>query len=429
MSNPLPSHLLPPPQIIHKGGKDLDGSWGTGKTFGREEYFELINLSTPYFMLSPFIPVYNSLHPQLPFAIAQDSRIADVKPTKIGYTLTVSTTYKILKHNMPLNGLSGWDLTALIAGNLPHLLPAQDVSYEVVPIEETLNEIYVEKTWDEKVKEAASLPSQISPNDIYPWKTEPFRTSAGTRLLGSKTRNIIKMSFWYFVQVTPLFDEAEILVNYTGVVNDRDIIIGGRYCPMGTAKIEAIEFPDGTWERPGVQYPFKMIAVVLLLDNQTWNKSYENVSNLFMAYPYEWDNSSTGNSIIKKENVKLKFDSETHQPKYELKKNVSPQRIFCTTYDPEPQNVNEEECEVADEAIWIQDPQNSIQFFGTREDCFRLNPDSKPTETSEPMYLDKNGFILYPDIDTGKVDVALSPKVEGYIFKPVNFAPLHFPTT
>ena len=40
----------------------------------------------------------------------------------------------------------------------------------------------------------------------------------------------------------------------------------------------------------------------------------------------------------------------------------------------------------------------------------------------------ENGFVLYPDPSTGKVDVTLSPKVEGYIFRPMDFTPLHFPS-
>jgi hypothetical protein len=75
----------------------------------------------------------------------------------------------------------------------------------------------------------------------------------------------------------------------------------------------------------------------------------------------------------------------------------------------------------------VQDPQNALQFFGTREECFRLNPDSEPTEVSEPMYLDMNGFVLSPDPDTGKVDTTLSPKVEGYISMPMDFTPLFLP--
>ena len=105
-------------------------------------------------------------------------------------------------------------------------------------------------------------------------------------------------------------------------------------------------------------------------------------------------------------------------------RNIEPsaQRIFCTMYDPDPKNEGS-----TDDPIWVSDPQNATQFFGTREDCFRLNPDSEPTEVSEPMYLDENGFILYPDPKTGKVDMSLSPKVSGYTFEPVDFTSLHFP--
>ena len=91
-------------------------------------------------------------------------------------------------------------------------------------------------------------------------------------------------------------------------------------------------------------------------------------------------------------------------------------------YDPSPENEGS-----TDDPIFVQDPLKAIQFFGTREDCFRLNPDSEPTEVSEPMYLDRNGFVLYPDPDTGKVDTKLSPKIKGYVFKPMDFTPLHFP--
>jgi len=61
-------------------------------------------------------------------------------------------------------------------------------------------------------------------------------------------------------------------------------MIAGHHCPTGTTKIETIEVIDNTWERPDVvPYQLKMVRVVLLFDNRTWKKHYENVSNLFMA--------------------------------------------------------------------------------------------------------------------------------------------------
>ena len=230
------------------------------------------------------------------------------------------------------------------------------------------------------------------------------------------------MSFWYFA-LPGWFDEAALETQYTGAVNASPVMIAGRFCPTGTAKIESIEVMDNTWERQNADpYPLQMISVVLLLDYyKTWKKQYENVSNLFMAYPYEWEDTSLG-----RKDTKMKLDSDTNQPLYDKNaKNVSPQRIFCTMYDPVPTNEGENETN----PIWVQDPQKAKQFFGTREDCFRLNPDSEPTEVSEPMYLDANGFVLYPDPDTGKVDTTLSPKIAGYVFKPMDFAPLHFPVT
>jgi hypothetical protein len=144
-----------------------------------------------------------------------------------------------------------------------------------------------------------------------------------------------------------------------------------------------------------------------------------------MAYPYLWEDSDSG-----KKDCKMVMEEDTELPEHKGKypkynidaENVSPQRIFCTTYDPEPTNEGD-----SSDPIWVSDPNNAIQFFGTREDCFRLNPDSEPTEVSEPMYLDRNGFVLYPDPDTGKVDVSLSPKIEGYVFEPMDFSLLHFP--
>ena len=404
------------PAIIEKGGKDIDGQWGEGKTFVRESYYLLEDVPLPLFMLSPFIPVHNSFHPLYPFAIAKDSRISCNLLKNGGQGVTVSTTYQILKPNLSLMGLSGWNLKTVINYNLPHLLPAQDVKYTPMVVEETQNELYVEKTQEEILSEADEL--GILPSFINTWKVMPFRTTAGTKLTGTITRNILKMSFWYFVP-SLLFDEAELVTQYTGVVNSTPRMIAGRFCPIGTAKIESIEVSEHTWERPEMEpYRVKMIKVVLLLDNKTWEKKYENVSNLFMAYPYEWENSDSG-----KEKIKMKIDEDTNQPIYDSKKkHISPQRIFCTTYDPEPTNEGD-----TYEPIWVQEPQKVIQFFGTREECFRLNPDSEPTEVSEPMYLDEHGFILYPDPDTGKVDTKLSPKMEGYKFKPMDFSPLHFP--
>ena len=422
-------------QIIVKGGRDLDGAWGDRKTFVREFYFELVNVPIPLFQISPFIPAYNSLHPDYPFAIAKDSKIVNNIETPAGRGITVSTNYEILKPAMPFTGLDDINLAALILGNMPFNLPAQDVEYEIVQVEETLDSLYKEFEIDEI--------GEI--NDRIEWRAMPFQTTAGTKLTGTRTRNLLKMSFWYLAD--PLwYSEAEFETEYTGVVNNSSTTIAGRFCPKGTVKIESLRLTDNTWERAGAtSYPMKMVRVVLLIDSKTWQRRYENVSNLFAAYPYAWEHSDKG-----KANTKMRITAETHQPRYykptktddidtplclddvpepstvkppsDMSIKVSPQRIFCTSYDPEPKNVGD-----SDDPIYESDPQKAIQFFGTREDCFRLNPDSEPTEVPEPMYLDENGFILYPDPSTGKVDVKLSPKIIGYPFKPVDFTPLHFP--
>jgi len=286
------------PAIIARGGKDLDGSWGEGKTFVRETYYILENVPLPLFMISPLIPVYNSFHPLYPFALAQDSKISCNILKDGGQGITVSTTYKVLKPNVSLTGLSGWDVASVINNNLPHLLPAQDVKYTAVSVTETLYHLYQLK--DDKDDE---------------WESVPFQTTAGTTLTGTTTRNISKMSFWYFVS-PDLFDEETLLTKYTGVVNDAPVTIAGRSCPTGTVKIESIEVSNNTWERPEVAtYSVKLVKVVLLLDDQTWNTRYENVSNLFMAYPYEWEDSDSG-----KEKIKMKIDPETHQPAYRTHK-------------------------------------------------------------------------------------------------------------
>ena len=405
-----------PPTIIVKGGKDLDGTWGSSKTFTRETVFELINVPLPLFMITPMIPAYNSMHPLFPFAMAKDSKISSNVETPRGRAITVSTNYQVLKPATPLMGLSGFDIDAVIAGNMPFDLPAQDVSYESVAVEETINYLYIEKTEDEDEE------TEVEETEVE-WSLTPFVTGSGTKLTGTRTRNILKMSFWYLAD--PLwFDEADIETTYTGVVNHAPVTIAGRDFSMGTVKIESIELIDDTWEREGAdEFKMKRVQVSLLIDKATWCKEYENVSNLFIAYPYDWEDSDSG-----KENIKMKLDEEGY-PYYltEIEgKPVVPkaQRIFCTTYDPEPENEGDSE-----EPIWVSDPQKAIQFFGTREDCFRLNPDSEPTEVTEPMYLDKNGFVLYPNPDTGKVDPILSPKVTGYVFAPMDFTPLHFPVT
>jgi hypothetical protein len=141
-------------KIIVRKGQDLDGGWGTGKTFVREYYFELINVPLPLFMISPFIPAYNSLHPDYPFAIAKDSKCTKNIETPNGRGITVQTTYQVLKPNKPLTGLSGWEIDDVVEENLPSDLPAQDVTYEAVTVEETLNNLFVEKT-DAEVRDEA----------------------------------------------------------------------------------------------------------------------------------------------------------------------------------------------------------------------------------------------------------------------------------
>ncbi|MDR0326728.1 MAG: hypothetical protein LBI05_00375 [Planctomycetaceae bacterium] len=416
---------LPPPQIIVKGGQDIDGSWGTAKTFKREFYFELINVPLPMFLISPLIPAYNSIHPVYPFALAKESQISKNIETKVGRGITVTTTYQILKPNKTLTGLSGWEIADVINDNLPHLLPAQDVTYDVVAVEETLDYLYVEKSEDEYNHDVRAALEAGKDKETVSWfREDRFQTTSGTKLTGTITRNILKMSFWYFT-LPESFDEAELITTYNGAINADEIQIAGRVCPVGTVKIESIEVIDNTWERENVApVPLKMIKVVLLLDNRTWNKQYENVSNLFMAYPYEWRTSESG-----KEDATFLVDSE-NQPFYVVAINdepvkASPQRIFCTSFDPNPENKGDS----TEEPIWVPDPKKAIQFFGTREDCFRLNPDSEPTEVTESMYLDRNGFVIYPDPFTGKVDTDLSPKIEGYETCPLEFSLLGFPTT
>jgi hypothetical protein len=434
------SKIMPLPQIVVKGGQDKDGTWGATKTFTREFYFELINVPLPLFMMSSFIPAYNSLHPYYPWAIAKDSKCTKNVETNVGRGVTISTNYQILKPAVPFNGV-GFTFADVIAGNMPFLLPAQDVSYEPVAVEEPLDDLYVEKTQSEIVKEALAL--DVHPDLINRWKQVPFQTTANTKLTGTRLRNILKMSFWYLAN--PLwFDEATVETQYTGVVNHAPVTIAGKFFGTGSVKIESLEMEDSVWERANVAHlSMKMVRVSLLIDKKSWLKEYENVSPLFKAYPYVWQRANAG----EKENTKMRINSGTHQPYYYFKTadgsaddddvpkpstetptsdveySPSLQRIFCTMYDPSPDNEGS-----ADDPIYVGDPQKAIQFFGTREDCFRLNPDSEPTEVSEPMYLDKNGFMLYPDSDTGKVDTTLSPKIKGYVFRPMDFTPLHFPT-
>jgi len=438
--------IMPPPRILVKGGQDMDGTWGTTKTFTREFYFELINVPLPLFMMSSFIPAYNSLHPVYPWALAKDSKCTKNVETNVGRGVTISTNYQILKPAVPFNGV-GFTLADVIAGNMPFLLPAQDVSYEPVAIEEPLDDLYVEKTdaeYDAEVLKEIQKGVLGRPDLVSRWKNRPFQTTAGTKLTGTRLRNILKMSFWYLAN--PLwFDEATVETQYTGVVNHAPVTIAGKNFKTGSVKIESIEMEDSVWERAEVAHlSMKMVRVSLLIDKKSWLKEYENISPLFMAYPYVWQRANLG----EKENTKMKINAGTNQPYYYYKtadggpqtaaddvpnpstesptKDVeyspSLQRIFCTMYDPSPDNEGS-----SDDPIYVQDPQKAIQFFGTREDCFRLNPDSEPTEVSEPMYLDKNGFMLYPDPDTGKVDTALSPKIKGYVFRPMDFTPLHFP--
>ena len=439
--------IMPPPQILVKGGQDMDGTWGATKTFAREFYFELINVPLPLFMMSSFIPAYNSLHPYYPWALAKDSKCTKNVETTVGRGVTISTNYQILKPAVPFNGVN-FTLADIIAGNMPFLLPAQDVSYEPVAACEPLDDLYVEKTQAELEKEISNLPDEQKPfweNYINKWKQVPFQTTAGTKLTGTRLRNILKMSFWYLAN--PLwFDEATVETQYTGVVNHAPVTIAGKTFRTGSVKIESIEMEDSVWERAEVAHlSMKIVRVTLLIDRKSWLKEYENVSPLFMAYPYVWQRANSG----EKENTKMKINAGTNQPYYYFKTadgrpqtaadddvpnpstesptsdveySPSLQRIFCTMYDPAPDNEG-----TSDDPIYVGDPQKAIQFFGTREDCFRLNPDSEPTEVSEPMYLDKNGFMLYPDPDTGKVDTALSPKIKGYVFKPMDFTPLRFP--
>jgi len=440
------SKILPPPQIIAKGGQDMDGTWGTTKTFTREFYFELINVPLPLFMMSSFIPAYNSLHPYYPWALAKDSKCTKNIETDVGRGITISTNYQILKPAVPFNGI-GFTLVDVIAGNMPFLLPAQDMSYEPVAVEETLDDLYLEKTdaeYDADVLDEIQKGVNGRPQWVSRWKQLPFQTTAGTKLTGTRLRNILKMSFWYLAN--PLwFEEAYVETRYTGVVNHAPVTIAGKLFDTGSVKIESLEMEDSVWERAEVEHlSMKMVRVSLLIDRQSWRKEYENVSPLFMAYPYVWKTASSG----EKEHTKMKINTDTNQPYYYYKETTggsvvddedvpepstespssdveyspSLQRIFCTMYDPTPENEGSD-----DDPIYVQDPQRAIQFFGTREDCFRLNPDSEPTEVSEPMYLDKNGFMLYPDPDTGKVDTELSPKIKGYVFRPMDFTMLHFP--
>ena len=307
------SKVMPPPQIIVKGGKDLDGAWGTSKTFVREFYFDLINVPIPLFMISSFIPAYHSLHPVYPFVIAKDSKITNNVETPLGRAITVSTNYQILKPAVPINGRTGFTMADVIAGNMPFLLPAQDVSYEPAAVEETLDDLYVEKTTEEIGKEALQL--EIPPDRINRWKQMPFRTTAGTKLTGTRIRNILKMSFWYLANPV-WFEEADLETTYTGVVNHAPVRIAGRLFPTGAVKIESIEMEENVWERAeAVPFSMKMVRVSLLIDKKTWRKEYENVSSLFMAYPYVWQKANSG----EKENTKMKINAGTNQPYYYYK--------------------------------------------------------------------------------------------------------------
>jgi hypothetical protein len=248
-------------------------------------------------MMSSCIPAYNSLHPYYPWAIAKDSKCTKNIETPVGRGITISTNYQILKPAIPFNGV-GFTLADVIAGNMPFLLPAQDVSCEPVAVEEPLDDLYVEKTQEEINREALKL--VVHPDTINRWKQVPFQTTATTKLTSTRLRNILKMSFWYLAN--PLwFEESAIETHYTGTINHAPVTIAGKFFNAGSVKIESLEIEDSVWERAEVAHlSMKMVKVSLLIDKKSWLKEYENVSSLFMSYPYVWKRRIPGTKRIRK---------------------------------------------------------------------------------------------------------------------------------
>jgi hypothetical protein len=445
-------------KIIHIGGEDLDGSWGESKTFVRENKYELVGVPLPVFLISPVIPKKNTIHPKYPWCIAEDSRITKNIETPAGRGVTVATTYRVLNivPNKNEEEDEEKDEEQTIARNYPWLLPAQDVKMEVVRLEESMDFLWRFGKW-----ESTDLHDSLNDLDIDTdkpentklnnwnynnrpdileerWRQKPFETTAGTKLTGTKQRNIMAISFWYYALKSWYKDEY--ITEFTDTVNDDDIEIAGKKYKKGEIKIIDLNMENDRWKMiDESEESLIKVSVQIQIDPKTWIRKYENVSNLFLAYPYKWKTIEPSDypedCKPMQPNTILEFDSKTHQPLYQENnqtdgKPIEPklQRIYCTMYDPQPMNIGTVKTDDSEEATYQPDPQNMIQFFGTREDCLRLNSETDPIEVSEPMYLDKKGRIVWPNPETGMVDRGLAPKISGYPVELKDFTPLHLPT-
>jgi hypothetical protein len=429
-------------QIRHIGGQDMDGQWTEQKTFVRENYYELVGVPLPVFCVSSMIPQKNSIHPKYPWCIAEDSRISKNIETPTGRGVTVSTTYRILQVVKNLDDDKSEEQT--ISKNYPWLLPAQDVKYEVVRLEESMDYLWRYGKWEEtdlhdSLNDADINDSEISANQkdnnwnnyFRPdkqeerWRKKPFQTTAGTKLTGTKQRNILALSFWYFA-LAKWYKEEDIM-KFSDTVNDQDIELIGKKYKKGQVKIINLSFEEDSWKlEDESEESLIKVSMQMQIDDKTWNRDYENISTLFMAYPYQWEtvepNDWPEESKPMKPNTVLKFDPKTHQPSYQPVSEPRLERIFCTMYDPKPINI-----ETLESPVYQPVAKNAIQFFGTREDCLRLNSETDPSEVSEPMYLDKEGRIVWPNPSNGMVDSGLAPKISGYPIELKDFTPLHLP--
>jgi hypothetical protein len=406
-------------EIRFIGEEKIEGTKGSTMSFVQEYKYELINVPIPIFLISKFIPEIGSIHPVYPFATVNDLKMSKNISTNSGCGITLSVTYDVLSVDEKAGEHP--DIDSLISSNYPFNLPIQDLKFEPVLVDEARRYLFQqgEKKDDDIIEN--EYDEELDPDDDEAWRKRAFVTTSGTVLQGTKHRTLVSISFWYYTDTQDI-DEFEVETKFTEAINSDEVKIGNRTYDKWTLKIESIEVEDKTWN----ELELKVIKLKLLFDLQTWEKKFENVSTMFMNYPYDWENNSSY-----PEKTRLRFDEETKQPLYIIpvpadipkpEDEISPVRIFCTLYDPEPINEG-----TSSEPIWISDPTKATQFFGSREDCFRLNPDSEPSEVTEPMYLDANGFMLYPDAKTGKVNTNLSPKITGCIFVPLNFNELHIP--
>ena len=353
------------------------------------------------------IPRRGSIHPVYPWCVAEDSRVTknieltSEKDCLGGRGITISTVYRCLTLHEPRDEDND-DEDQFITKNYPWLLPAQDYKVFPIKLEESQNCLYRFGKW-----EPTDMHDNLNDagNDDNNWKNEnredrtvercrkiPFETTAQTKLVGTKNRTILGVSFWYYI-LSDWF-EKEFVLEFQESINQEEMEIAGETYEAGTVLLTELSPEPDVWERSDGQFDtLGKVSVQLQIDPQTWWRKHENVATVFNNFDIKRDENTHRPLLDKHGDIYGKDEDE------KVIKSLGREKLYAALFDPDQQS--NMDTTSSDRPFYQPDPSKLLQYIGSKTECHEMAYDGQVTEITDPMYIDKHGFPIWPDETTG----------------------------